>query len=309
MIKNKVLIGKKLFMFMFMFMTFLVLLFISSAVCANEIKEIWNHISINNTEFKNIDEKVRSIWIEFENSSRQRGMNIKPNYQPFVPVINRIIILDTPAGEIAIRGYCLRIETEVKDGEDVRITEITLSKTSETRFPEATIEQQIGYVNGKLGIKKSLWLGQKTIIPDKLGAFEQLQRLESFKRSIELEYSGDTDNRRVPKEDVFYFFPEISNDLKVNFDYIYPQNDKPMFRTSYEPGRIRFGSLLDTDIKISFIHNIITAKMVHSEIFWKTTLGRHTTGEELALGESFFELMQENLAKADLIAPALDTIF
>ena len=309
MINNRVLIGKKLFMFMFMFIFSLVLLFISSAVYANEIKEIWNHISINNTEFRNVDAKVRNIWVEFESSSKQRGMIVKPNYQPFVPVINRIIILDTPAGEIAIRGYCLRIETEVVDGEDVRITEITLSKTSDTKFPEATIEQQVGYVNGKLGNKKSIWLGQKRIIPEELSAFEQVQRLESFKRSIELEYSGETDNRRVPKEDVFYFFPEISNDLKVNFDYVYPQNDQPMFRTSYEPGRIRFGSLLDTDVKISFIHNIITAKMIHSDIFWKTTLSTYTTGEELALCESFFDFMQENLAKAELIAPALDAIF
>jgi hypothetical protein len=287
----------------------LVLLFISSAVYANEIKEIWNHISINNTDFKNIDAKARKIWTEFENSSIQRGMIVKSNYQPFVPLINRIIILDTPTGEIAIRGYCLRVETEVINGEDVRITEITLSKTSETNFPEATIERQIGYVNGKLGNKKSCWLGQKTIIPEKLSSFEQLRQLKSFKRSIELDYSGDIDDRRVPKEDVFYFFPEISNDLKVKFDHLYPQNDKPMFRTSYEPGRIRFGSLLDTDVRISFIHNIITSKMVHSEIFWKTTLSKYTTGEELALGESFFDLMQENLAKAELIAPASDVLF
>jgi len=305
MIKNKFPIGKKLIKFMF----FLVILFISSAVCANEIKEIWNHISINNTEFNSIDAKVKSIWSEFKSSSKQRGMVIKTNYQPFVPVVNRIIILDTPAGEIAIRGYCLRVETEVKDGEDVRITEITLSKISETKFPGATIEQHIGYANGRLGNKKSLWLGQKTIIPEKLSAFEQTRQLESFKRAIELEYSGNIDYRKVPKEDVFYFFPEISNDLKVNFDHLYPQNDKPMFRTSYEPGLIRFGSILDTDVKISFIHNIITAKMIQGEISWKTTLSNFTTGEELALTESFFNLMQENLAKTNLIAPALDVLF
>jgi hypothetical protein len=235
-------------------------------------------------------------------------MVIKPNYQPFVPVINRIIILDTPAGELAYRNYCLRVETEVINGEDVRITEIILSKISDTKFPEATIEQQIGYANGKLGEKKTSWLGQKRIIPEELSALEQL-KLENFKRSTELDFSGEVDNRRVPMEDVFYFFPEISNDLKINFDYLYPQNDKPMFRSTFEPGRIRFGSLLDTDVKISFIHNIITAKMVYGEISWKTSWSKFTTAEEHALCESFFNFMQECLAKENLIAPAQNVLF
>jgi hypothetical protein len=304
MLKNKVLGRKKLFLLMLS----LVILFISSAVSAGEIKEIWNHISINNTEFSSIDYKVRSIWEEFEKSSIQRGLVVKPNYQPFVPLISRIIILDTPVGELAIRNYCLRVETEVKNGEDVRITEITLSKIFDERFPEATVEQQTGYANGKLGGKVTYWLGQKKIIPEKLSALEQL-KLENFKRSIELDYSGDIDYRRVPVNDVFHFFPEISNDLKLNFEYLYPQNDRPMFKTTYLPGRIRFGSLLDTDVKISFVHNIITAKMVRGDICWKTNLGKFTTGEEFALCESFFYFIQESLAKENLIAPALPALF
>ena len=82
-----------------------------------------------------------------------------------------------------------------------------------------------------------------------------------------------------------------------------------MFKTTYEPGRIRFGSVFDSDVRISFSHNIITGKMVHGEIFWKTTFGEFTTGEEIGLYQSFFYFMQECLAKAGLIAPAVVSLF
>jgi hypothetical protein len=303
--KSKALMGK-----LFLFMSPLIFFtFISSATYAAEIREIWNHISINNTEFRHIDLKTKNIWKEFENSSIQRGMVVKPNYQPFVPVVNRIILLDTPAEELPYRNYCLRIETEVVDGKDVRITEITLSKISDTRFPEATVEQHIGYAGGKLRQSMTYWVTQKRIIPEKLNAFEQLNNLENFKRAIELDYSGYSEYRRVPLKDIFYFFPELSNEIKLNFEYLYPQNDKPMFKTTYEPGRIRFGSLLDSDVKISYMHNIITGKMVHGEISWKTTYSKFTTAEEDALCRSFFYFMQESLAKEGLIAPAIAPLF
>ena len=299
MLKNRVLKGR----YFFLLVISLAFMSAPSAAYAGEIKEIWNHISLNDTDVSFIDFKARSIWNEFEKSSIQRGMIIKPNYQPFVPVVNRIIVLDTPAGELAYRKYSLRVETEIIDGKDARITELTLSRISDVQFPEAGIELQIGYANGRLGKSVSFWIEQKRIVPEELKAFEQLKKLENFKRSIELEYSGDIDYRRVPVEDVFYFFPEISN-LKLNFDYLYPQNDKPMFKTTYEPGRIRFGSLLDSDVRISFVHNIITEKMVHGEISWKTTFSKFTTGEESGLSDSFFYFMQEKLAEANLVAPA-----
>ena len=304
MLINRILKEKVLFFIMFL----LGFLFVSSAVYAGEIKEIWNHISLNNTEYNSIDSKSRNIWEKFESSSIQRGLVVKLNYQPFVPIVNRIIVLDTPADELAYRNYHLRIETEVINGKDSRISEITLQKLSDIQFPEATMEQQFGYKDGKLGEKTIYWIAQKSITPENLSAAEQL-KLESFKRSIETEFTGDVDNRRVPKSDIFHFFPEISNDLKLNFDYLYPKNDKPMMKTTYEPGRIRFGSLLETDVKISFIHNLSTLKMVNGEIFWKTTLSKFTTGEELALSESYFNFMQESLAKEDHIAPASPFIF
>jgi len=284
----------------------LVFLFISSVSNAGEIKvkEIWNHISLSYTGVSSRDSKVRDIWKEFEKSSIQRGMIIKHNYQPFVPVTNRIIILDTPAGELAYRNYNLHVATEVVDGKDTRITELTLSKISDKQFPGATREQQIGYANGKLGENILCWAGHKRIIPEKLKASDQLNKLENFKRSIELEYSGEFDNRRVPVEDVYYFFPEISKDLKLSFDHLYPQNETPLYKTTYEPGRIRFSSLLDSDVRITFVHNLITGKMVHGEISWKTTYGEFVTGEEIGLSQSFFYFMQESLAKANLIAPA-----
>jgi hypothetical protein len=301
---NRILNGKKHILLIIS----LVSLFISSAVHADEIKEIWNHISLNNTEFNSIDSTVKSIWSKFENSSIQRGLVVKHNYKPFVPVINRIILLDTPAGELAFRGYSLHIETEVIDGEDVRITEVTLSKLSDTKFPEAIMEQQFGYANGKLGEKMTYWISHKKLIPEKLSATEQL-KFESYKRSIELEYTGDIDDRRVPKDDIFYFFPEISNDFKLNFDYLYPQNDRPMFKATYEPGRIRFGSIINSDVKLTFIHNIATSKMVNGEISWKTAINEFTTGEEFALCESFFYFMQESLANENHIAPASPLLF
>jgi len=286
----------------------LIFLFISSTACTGEIKEIWNYINVNDTDVDSIDSRTKDIWKEFEKCSMQRGMVIKPNYQPFVPTVNRIIILDTPMEELAYRGYCLRVETEVINGKDARIAELTLSKISRTQFPEAVMEQQIGYANGKLGENITYWVKQKKIIPEELKAFDQL-KLENFKRSIELEYSGGSDYRRVPVEDVLYFFPEISDDLKLNFDYLYPQNDTPMRRTAFEPGRIRFGSLLNSDVKISFLHNMITGKMIHGEISWKITFGEFVTGEEIGLCESFFYFMQENLAEAGLIAPAVPAPF
>ncbi|MCL1876140.1 MAG: hypothetical protein FWF87_07800 [Synergistaceae bacterium] len=293
---------------LFLVMLSLVFTFICSAVNANEIKAIWNHISLNYTEYSSVNSKAKDIWEKFENSSIQRGLVVKHNYRPFVPVVNRIIILDTPAGELAYRSYYLRIETEVIDGKDSHIAEIALIKLSDKQFPEATMEQQFGYKDGKLGEKITYWVSQKSIIPGKLSASDQL-KTESFKRSIEPEFIGDIDNRRVPKSDIFHFFPEISNDLKLNFEYLYPQNDKPMMKTTFTPGRIHFGSLLDTDVKISFIHNIATLKMVNGEIIWKTKLSSFTTGEEMALSDSFFNFMQESLAKEEHIAPASPVLY
>jgi len=304
MLLNKVLKDKKLIFVLLSLAT----LFISSAVYADEIKEIWNHISLNNAEFKSLDQKTRDIWQKFENSSIQRGLVVKTNYRPFVPVINRVIVLDTPADELAYRKYSLHIETEVINGLDTRITELILSKLSDKDFPEATIEQQFGYAKGKLGQIIPFWVAQKKIAVKDLSATEQL-KLESFKRSIELDSSGDADKRRIPKSDIFYFFPEISNDMKLNFDYLYPQNDKLMFRTTYEPGRIRFGSLLDTDVKISYIHSIVTSEMLNGNISWKTSINRFTTGEEVALCDSFFYFMQESLASDDYIAPASPSLY
>ena len=305
MIKNKVLKGKKLFLFMFS----LVFLLTSSIVYAGEIKELWNHVSISDTNINSIDSKIKDIWKEFEKSSIQRGMLIKHNYQPFVPIVNRITILDTPAGEIAYNNHCLRIESEIIDGKDGNITELVFSRVSETEFPKATMERQLGYAKGKLGESIIYWIEEKRISTEKLRAFEQLKKLENFKRSIELEYKGENDDRRVPLEDVFYFFPEISNDLKLNFGYLYPQNEAPMIKTTYEPGKIRFGSLLNSDVKVTFLHNIITGKMVSGEISWKTTFGEFTTGEEIGLCYSFFYFIQESLSKANLIAPAVISLF
>ena len=302
--KNETFKGK-LFLFISLLIFFI---FISSATYAGEIREIWNHITISNTEFKQLDLKTRNIWKEFEKSSIQRGMVVKLNYQPFTPAVNRVIILDTPAEELAFRNYRLRVETEVIDGKDVRITEITLSKISDTKFPGATIEQQIGYADGKLRNSMTYWVAQSKVIPEKLSALDQLN-LENFKRAIELDYSGPSEYRRVPLKDVFHFFPEISKDLKLSFENVYPQNEKPMFKTTYEPGRVRFGSLLDSDVKVSYIHNIVTGKMVHAEISWKTTYSKFTTAEEAALCDSFFYFMQESLAKQDLIAPAIAPLF
>ena len=301
MLKNKVVKGKELFLFMFS----IVFLFFSTTVYAAEFKDIWNHISISDTDINSIDSKIKDIWTKFEISSVQRGMLIKHNYQPFVPIVNRIIILDTPAGEIAYRNYSLRVETKVIDGKDANITALTLSRISETEFPEATLKRQFGYVNGRLGASIISWAAEKKIATEELSAFEQLKKLENFRRSIELEFKGDIDYRGVPLEDVFYFFPEISNDFKLNFSHLYPQNETPILKTTYEPGRIRFGSLLDSDVKISFYHNIITGKMVYGDICWKTTFTEFTTGEEIGLCESFFYFIQETLSKANLIAPAV----
>ncbi|MCL2767117.1 MAG: hypothetical protein FWE49_00075 [Synergistaceae bacterium] len=302
--KNIILKRKILFLLVFS----LIFSFISSTAYTGEIKEIWHHISINDTEVGSIDSKVKSLWKEFEKSSLQRGMLTKINYQPFVPVVNRIIILDTPLKELAYRNYCLRIKTEVVNGKDVGITEITLTKMSDEYFPEANMEQQFGYANGKLGKKLTFWVDEKKIIPEKLSAFQQVKKMENFKRSIELEYSGKDDNRRVPVEDVLYFFPEL-NSVKFSFDNLYPQNDTPMFETTYEPGRIIFGSMLDSDIRISYLHNTITGKMIRGEISWRVTFSEFATGEEYGLSESFFSFMQENLAKAGLIAPAVARFF
>lgn len=260
-----------------------------------QVQEVWNRISLEDTEERALDETVRKIWEVFDTAARDRGLVIRLNYKPFTPVYRTVMRLDTPLGELAYYGYNLSVI-----GND-KAEGLSLSRSTSSEEQDSNQENKIGYARGRLGEELAYWMSLKSVESQTLSAWDVL-KLESFTPIIAPQ--PDNENPSVSVDDAIFFFPEIK-DLKLRFLNLYPKVDEPFREISFSPGRLRFGSLLDTDVSISYWKDVISGRMVAGEVYWKMTFSEFTTGEEVGLANSFFYFMQERLAKAGLIVPAV----
>lgn len=253
-----------------------------SVSCEAADIEIWNRISLEDTDKQSLDGTVRKIWHVFERAAIDRGLIVKPNYKPFEPESYISVLFDTPLGELSYHGYGLRATSNNEGIENVSFYRISEEGAGELN--------QVGYFRGRLGEELTYSVSADKKLSDKLRAFDRM-RLEAF------------NSTEVPVEDAVFFFPQISA-LRLRFNNLYPKDDVPNKQVVFSPGMVHFGAILGTDIFISYWHDLASDRMVWGEISWKTSIGEFVTGEEVGLAQAFFFYMQEMLSKAGMIVPA-----
>lgn len=264
----------------------LIALFLFAGRSFAGIDGVWHHVSLEDIAENTLEQTAKRIWRIFEVAAKDRGFVIKPNYKPFEPNVQTIVRLDTPLGELAHNGCILTVRSD----SDGKVERVVFSRSSKTEESTSTQKNLVGYSRGRLGEELTFWVSEKIAAADQLSAWKTM-RLDMLK------------GPSVAVEDAQYFFPEIA-DMRLRFINLFPQDRFPFQKIIFAPGRIVFGSILDTDVFISYWKSAASGQMIGGEISWKITFGEFLTGEEIGLAESFFYFMQENLSKAKLITPA-----
>lgn len=286
---------RKSVLFFAIFLIFSIASTIAAKPCSAEVRDFWFHISLRDTDEQSLEASAKKIWEIFSTAARDRGFVIKPNHEPFTPARTTVVRLDTPLGEIAHSGREL---VAVSDGVGA-LESVTLRRMTDDAVAESTQKHTVGYARGRLAEELVYWESGTTKEARKLSAWDAM-RLESFAPVLSKHAAPPS----VPTADALLFFPELEG-MKLRFQNLYPQDSVPTQKIIFAPGRLRFGSVLDTDILISYWKDLSSHRMVSGSVSWELTLGEFVTGEEIGLAQSFFFLMQERLAKAGLIVPAL----
>lgn len=285
---------RKVFVLIFLAFAFLCGFFAGNS--GAEVKEFWYVLSLEDTDAKSLEAAAQKVWHVFETSARTRGLVIKLNHKPSEQKTQTVMRLDTPLGELAHRGVSLFAVS----GKNGRVEKVSLRRITKSDESNSTRRIQIGYANGRLGETLDYWESENSAESETLNS-RGLLNLDLFAPIIVQQPEGHS--VVVPVSAAEYFFPEIK-DLRLRFNNLYPQNGEPFQFFEFAPGRLHFGSVFNTDVFISYWKDVSSERMVRGEISWEFEFGEFITGEEVGLAQSFFYFLQENLAKAGLIAPA-----